>query len=372
MTLMDQHILQRHLAAMEEYDLDALVAVSSDNVAYGAGYSVPSQKLGMRHRQFAVVATRDGRSGMLLTSNEADEARERSSIGELWPHDEFTDDPMKVLAGELRAWGLQRAVIGIEFDALPVERWETLRAELPDVRWRPARDAYSRARMIKTPAEVQHLREAAHIAMAGQISLYPKFAAGMTEHEAYRLLADEMLARGADDVIMIQVAAGARSTYSNPAPGPAPFVAGEAVKVDVFVSKQGYLSDTGRSFVMTESTLRQQDTWRRMNDVMDLIRGAVRPGATTRELWTLFVDEFRNNSLSPAIRFLGHGLGLSLHEEPFIAAHAETVLEPGMVFAVEPVCTDEGNGYHLEDILLVTEHGYENLTPDFSRELVTC
>ena len=369
---MDKNIMQRQLIAMEQYGLDALVAVSTDNVAYGAGYVVPSQALGMRNRQFAVVSTRDGQSAMLLTANELDEAQERSAIGRFLPYQEFGTDPMAVLADELRGRGLDKSVIGIELDALPVARWEELTKRLPDVQWRPAADAFSTARMVKTAAEIEYLRDAARIAMEGQQSLYPTFDAGMTEHEAYRLLSDQMLGRGADKIVMIQVAAGERSIYSNPSPGPTTFKSGEAVKVDVFVTKHGYLSDTGRSVVIGSASQRQKDTWAKMNDVMDLIRNAVRPGVTTREIWDLFVREFEQRSMAPAIRFLGHGLGLSLHEEPFIAEHSDTVLQPGMVFAIEPICVDDGNGYHLEDILLVTDDGYENLTPDFARDLVVC
>lgn len=142
--------------------------------------------------------------------------------------------------------------------------------------------------------------------------------------------------------------------------------------MDVFVTRDGYLSDTGRSVLIDHATQRQLDTWSKMNDVMDLIRDAVRPGVSTNTLWSLFVIEFERRGLAPAIRFLGHGLGLSLHEEPYIAAHTDAVLEPGMVFAIEPICVDAGNGYHLEDILLVTDTGYENLTPRFSRDLVIC
>src|SRR5699024_9011127 len=115
-----------------------------------------------------------------------------------------------------------------------------------------------------------------------------------------------------------------------------------------------------------------RETWRKMNDVMDTIRDAVEPGITTQDLWNTFVREFDERGLQPAIGFLGHGLGLSLHEEPFINAHNATELQPGMVIAIEPIRIDEGNGYHLEDILLVTQNGYENLTPDYSRELVVC
>lgn len=369
---MDPNIMQRHQVAMEQHGLDAMVAVSTDNVAYGAGYIVPSQALGIRNRKFAVVSTNSGESAMLLTSNEVDEARERSSITDLRPYDEFSDEPMTVLADALRQKGLSDAVIGVELDAFPADQWEALQKALPDARWRPAAPAFSTARMIKTPKEIEHLRKAASIAMAGQLEAHRSFRAGMTEHEAYRLLNEQMLSRGADSVVMIQVAAGERSLYSNPAPGNTPFENGKAVKIDVFVTSQGYLSDTGRSVVIGNSSARQRDVWAKMNDVMSLILDSVRPGVTTRELWDLFVREFERRSLQPAMRFLGHGLGLSLHEEPFVAAHTDTVLEPGMVFAIEPVCADDGNGYHLEDILLVTEDGHENLTPDFPRDLVVC
>ena len=75
--------------------------------------------------------------------------------------------------------------------------------------------------------------------------------------------------------------------------------------------------------------------------------------------------------MAPAMRFLGHGLGLSLHEEPFIAAHTDTPLEAGMVFAIEPVYkTDDGMGFHLEDNLIVTATGVENMTARFGPDLI--
>jgi Xaa-Pro dipeptidase len=369
---MDKDILARLQLAMNEFGLDALVAHSPDNVAYGAGYLVPSQSLGMRNRQFVTVFTADGRSAMLLTTNEVDEAKDRSAITQLYPYDEFTDDPMAVLAGMLRDLEVHTGVIGIELDAFPADRWEELRRLVPRGQWRPAAAAFARARMVKTPREIALLRESANIAVRAQREVYDALGPGVTERDAYRMVANRALALGADDLVMIQVAAGERSIYSNPSPGDIQFVAGEPVKFDVFVTKQGYLSDTGRSIVIGSASEDQRRTWGRMHEVFDLIKDAVRPGVSTRELWDLFVQEFAARSMRPAIRFLGHGLGLSLHEEPFIAAHSDTVLEPGMVFAVEPVFVDGRNGYHLEDILLVTKDGHENLTPEFDRELVVC
>jgi len=71
--------------------------------------------------------------------------------------------------------------------------------------------------------------------------------------------------------------------------------------------------------------------------------------------------------MAPAIRFLGHGL----HEEPFIAAHTDMPLEAGMVFAIEPVYkTDDGMGFHLEDNLIVTPTGLEDMAARFGPDLI--
>jgi Xaa-Pro dipeptidase len=108
-----------------------------------------------------------------------------------------------------------------------------------------------------------------------------------------------------------------------------------------------------------------------MQDTLAAIHGAIRPRGTTRQLWDVFVETFRKYDMAPVIRFLGHGLGLSLHEEPFIAAHTDMVLEPGMVFAIEPVYkTSDGAGYHLEDNVIVTKTGVENMTSRLGRELI--
>ena len=71
---MDKHILARLKEAMKRFGLDAMVAYSMENVAYGIGYIIPSQALNLRARQFAVAVNRDGKATLLLTSNELPEA----------------------------------------------------------------------------------------------------------------------------------------------------------------------------------------------------------------------------------------------------------------------------------------------------------
>lgn len=224
--------------------------------------------------------------------------------------------------------------------------------------------------MVKSEREQALLRRAALIADRAQLEAHDEIREGMSEATLYRMLTDRVLANGADGVLMIQVAAGERTSFSNPTPSERTVRRGEVVKIDVFVSLAGYLSDTGRAVVIGSSTQRQRDIWAKLQETLDAIEARIRPGATTRDLWQEFTGRFARAQMRPAIRFLGHGLGLSLHEEPFIAAHTDTVLEPGMVFALEPIYQDGDVAYHIEDNVLVTPSGVENLTTLLPRQLI--
>lgn len=368
---MDEDIRARQRAAMARTHLDALVAYSKENVAYGAGYTVPSQSLNIRNRQFAVACNRDGLAAMLLTANELPEAKTRSTIQDLRPYDEFADDPMVVLAGILRDLGVATGKIGLEMDAIPADRWERLKRLLPQAAWEPGAEAFHYARMVKTPGELDRLRKAARVADAAQAEAHAQVREGMTEQDLYRCIVDRALAHGAEGILMVQVAAGERSSYSNPTPSDRRFKRGDVVKIDVFVTVGGYLSDTGRAIVIGEANPRQREIWARIQETLAAIHATIRPGARTLDLWRVFVDAFRKHGMAPAMRFLGHGLGLSLHEEPFIAAHTDTALEAGMVFAIEPVYkAEDGIGYHLEDNVIVTPTGVENMTSRFGPDLI--
>jgi Xaa-Pro dipeptidase len=367
---LEAELKQRLVAAMAHHELDGLVAFGQENVAYCAGYTVPSQALNLRDRQFAVAVNRDGEAAMLLTSNEAAEAESRSTLDRLRPYDEFADDPMSVLAAAMEELGILGGRVGFEFEALATRQWLKLERHIGATVWEDGTDAFKHARMVKTSREIDAMRRACRIADNAQRDVHEVVRVGMSEREVYRLLVDRALAQGADDVVFIQVAAGERSTLSNPSPGDTKLERGAAVKVDVFVSEGGYMSDTGRSFVVGEAPREYVETWSRMQDALLAVEDAVRPGATTRDLWDVFVRSFAQNGMEPIIRFLGHGLGLSLHEEPFIAAHTSTVLQPGMVFAIEPVYRLGPAGFHLEDNVLVTENGVENLTNAFGRDLI--
>ncbi len=350
--------------------LDAIVGYSMENVAYGLGYTIPSQALNNRDRQFALAVSRDGAAALLLTANEQEEARIRGEIDDLRPYEELTDDPMEVLAGALRDLGGERQRIGIELDVFPVQRFERLREFLPDATFVPARAAFSTRGESRLPARSRSSGRAARIADVAQAGAHAEIQVGMTERDVYRLVVDHALREGADDVLLVQVAASERSALSNPVPTGRELRRGDLLKIDVFVSVGGYLSDTGRWIVVGEATDHHHEVFGRMQDTMDRIHDAIRPGVQAGSVWEVFVERFAHYGMKPAIRFLGHGLGLSLHEDPFVAPNISDRLEPGMVLAVEPIFREGEIGYHFEDNLLVTADGVENLTGRLGREVL--
>jgi Metallopeptidase family M24/DDE superfamily endonuclease len=94
-----------------------------------------------------------------------------------------------------------------------------------------------------------------------------------------------------------------------------------------------------------------------------LLLDRIKPGADRRAIYDAFIGKFGELGL-PAIDFVGHGIGLHLHEKPYLGRYSEGVLEEGMVLAIEPLVYGRGMGFGLQnkDMLVVTAGGCELLS----------
>ena len=134
----------------------------------------------------------------------------------------------------------------------------------------------------------------------------------------------------------------------------------------------GYFSDTTRTVVVGEAPAGFEEVYRLVQEAQDAAVRTVRPGVTAQD-----VDRAARRIIDTAgygERFFhrtGHGIGLEVHEPPYIIEGNETVLTPGMTFSVEPGVYLEGRfGVRIEDIVAVTADGVERLNRS-SRELQT-
>ncbi len=164
--------------------------------------------------------------------------------------------------------------------------------------------------------------------------------------------------------------------------GSGPLVAGEPIVVDVFPrSKETrFYGDMTRTFVKGEPDDRAREWYDLTREAFEAALDAVEAGATGADVHAAACDVYEDAG-QPTLRsdpeaetgFIhstGHGVGLEIHEEPGLNEHADDPLQAGQVVTVEPGLYDpEVGGIRIEDLVVVTEHGYENLT-DYPVEFV--
>ncbi len=355
-------VIERQRAAMDGGGLDALVAVSPENFAYTTGFVVPSQPL-MRWRHNAVVVTRRGETALLAVDMEASTVRSRAPGVETRVWGEFTDQPMDVLAGLLRDLGVAEGRIGLEMDYLPARDFERLRAALPRAAWAGAEGLYARLRQRKTADEIALLRRLSRLADESIAEAFASVRAGMTELDLAGALTRGIYARGAEYFKLMIVATGERSEFPNVGPTDRVLRRGDLCRVEIFPIIGGYHAGVCRTAVVQEAPPRAREIWRTLTECKRIVLDRIRPGASTRAVYEAFLAKFGELGLPP-ISFVGHGIGLHLHEEPYLGKYADSPLEEDMVLGIEPLVYGAGLGFGLQnkDMVAVTARGAELLS----------
>jgi Xaa-Pro dipeptidase len=242
----------------------------------------------------------------------------------------------------------------------------------PGLRLTPADDALAELRVCKDAAELEQIREAARITEAALEATIPQTRVGITERALAALLMIEILRAGGEGAAFPPiVVAGPNAALPHAAPSDRPIAPGETIVIDCGASVGGYAADITRTFALGElepELFRVYETVRAANGAG---RAEAKPGMPAE-----MVDQATRAFIDGAgygprfIHRTGHGLGLEVHEPPYIVAGNTRHLEPGMVFTVEPGVYLPGvGGVRIEDDVVVTHGGAESLT-SFPRELL--
>lgn len=223
-----------------------------------------------------------------------------------------------------------------------------------------ATDVIDAVRAVKTPEEVEQLAEAARRIDAVHARMGEFLRVGRTEREAGELITAAIEAEGLTHAEFVIVGSGPNGADPHHGVSDRVIEAGDVVVVDIGGPlPSGYHSDCTRTYAMGEPPADVAEAYAALEEAQRLAREAVRPGVAIGE-----VDAAARESLAAAglgelfIHRTGHGIGLGLHEPPFVAPGATTVLEEGMTFSVEPGVYVPGHwGARLEDIVAVTADG---------------
>ena len=272
--------------------------------------------------------------------------------------------------------GLLESRIGLEQDFVSQRAYALLRDKLPDVTFADGAKVLRDLRVVKTPAEIEHLRTATWLAEQGILGATTNVREG-TRHGDIRLqfqLGAVNAVQKRPDITGFQGAgAGVRV-------GPNPWVStpdavvqvGDLIMFDCGATVNSYHSDIGRTFAYGRATEAQKRIQAALAQAHQAACEALKPGnrfcdvfeAGTKAMHAQGFETYRRGHL-------GHSVGLYVLEElPTISANETRVLEPDMVLALElPWYIDGIGGFQCEDIVRITGNGYENFNA-LSHELV--
>jgi len=276
---------------------------------------------------------------------------------------EFEFDAMDVLADLLRMHGLEESRIGIEMDYLPAGDFTALVDLLPQAGLVPVQRLLSRLREIKTPAEIEILRRLSRIADRSIIEAYHAVGVGSTEMDIAAALTRGVYEQGAEYFKLMIVATGERSVFPNVGPTDRALAKGDVCRVEIFPMIAGYHAGVCRTAAIGAAPPQADRIWANLTACKHLLLDAVKPGASTRKIYELYRQKLAELDLPP-ISFVGHGIGLHLHEDPYLGPTEDQPLEAGMVLGIEPLVYETGFGFGMQnkDMLLVTPGGCEILS----------
>jgi Xaa-Pro aminopeptidase len=262
--------------------------------------------------------------------------------------------------------------LGFEDEFLSVKRYNKWRNFFDNIQLEGSSEVLTDARVIKTEWEIKQMKKAAKLGIIGFNTIYEECEAGMTEKELAARAEFAMRKAGSEgtsfDTI---VASGENSAYPHANTSDKTVKKGDLIIVDIGARFNGYCSDMTRTFIFGDKNEKNFDKKARLvnlvNDGQKKALDEINAGRGGSEMDTLVRDYFKATHEEWGERFihsLGHGVGLEIHEEPYLSQKSETVLKRGMCVTVEPGLYVPGfGGARTEDLVVIKEKGYENLTP---------
>ncbi|MFC2077492.1 M24 family metallopeptidase [Candidatus Bipolaricaulota bacterium] len=389
--------LERTRQRMEQERVDALVLWDKSNVRYYTGFhSIHWHALSIQPAVLIVPIDRDP----LLIVPEffrgvAEGLTHVADIrGQDDPHctEKIRELPVDVATAVI-ALGHGRGRIGIEAGRLggmtvprPINDIDRFRAGLPEATLVEATDLIWSVRMIKSRLEVDAVAQATQAVVEALGRLVAEFRMGMTERDVGILL-QEVLVRHAHEIDALNVRCAERRY---PMPDTPPFYenvsieAGDRMVIEPLPMVKGYCGSCCRTFQVGPLSSEAERSVRIIERSQTAAIDAIGPGVSTAELIGVVEKVFEEEGSPIEIEMIGHGMGLTGHEPPMLTAREPTVLEEGMVLAVEIwkydvagfaygdslQSTKNLGPFGNEDLVVVTADGCERL-PAFRKDVLS-
>lgn len=356
---------------MSQQGIDALMISGEDNFQYFAGTS-SSLALHASLTRPSIFILPINREPIIVTQR-----RRHLTLGsyvtDIRDYFEVLSFPHDILLDALKEITSNQGRIGVELGhetrmGIPVGAYLDLVTALSGVQFVDASNILAKLRMVKSQEELAYIRRAVDVTGRARQRLFDLVRPGMTERDVTRLMRQLILEEGGDNtsfVILQLDLPGAANQFNYDRP----LEKGTVLAIDTGATVGMYTTDYARMAVLGPATGRQKDLHRKVLEINQKMMNALRPGVKCSEIYRICVkaiEDFDLEILGPPAgrldRRMGHGQGLLITEPPSIAAKDETMLEQGMVICTEPGIRLGDLHFLWEDVHVITENGYEQLT----------
>lgn len=347
---------RRALAELFTADADAYLATTLVNVRYLTGFTGSNA---------AVLVTPDGAAVLATDGRYVTQATHECPGVDILTTRRLGPD----LLGRAATLGHRR--VAIERHAVTVTAYDVLRDAAADtVALVDGGEAVERLRAVKDDGEIDLLTRACAITDDVFAAVLPSLRPGVTERDIGWRLREEMHRRDAEPAFDSIVAFGDHSAIPHHRPTDRELAAGDLVKMDFGACVGGYHADMTRTVCCGRAAEWQRELHDLVATIQRAARADVRPGAVPVELDTTTRERIEAAGHEPA-HGLGHGVGLEIHESPFLVPGSTAArLVDRVAVTVEPGIYLPGRGgVRIEDTVLVSADGAEPLTTS-PRELI--
>ena len=355
--------IERTRAEMVKHDLPLLLIHGQEAICWLSGFYTPSH-----FTYHALALPADGAPKLVIRFVEAEVCEEMSWIEDPFLHYDG-EDPLQATRRAVEALGLATERIGIEHASwfLTLERFEALRKALPDAAFVKEPGIIDRLRAVKSPRELDALREAGRIAVAGMQAAIDAVRAGASEREIAAEMAAAQIRAGCDMPIAAVLNTGPRTVQMHGPWTDRTMAEGDLFYFELSGIRHNYWARMLRTGVFGEPSAEQQRIAATMIAAQDAAIRLLRSGTDAREVDAACREPMIAAGIRPRETYVNRtGYGMGLNFRPSAAEmtwdftpRSDFRLQAGMVFHM--ILTGKGIGN--SDTLIVTEGEPENITP---------
>ena len=379
--------IDRAKKLMKKHGLDALLLFCHQNVNYFTGWRDTWFYSFLR----GAVIPREGEPAMIAPGLVYHPILQFTYVEDvvLWEEANPAINPVKVVIDKLTKMGLGSKTIGLELGVGMYMTGATLaevtgiREGLPKAKFVDASPMIWEQRRVKTSWEIEIYRKLCKIVMKGYLRGLNFCRAGVTVRDIQTEIWKSFLEDGLADspmkgqVIMRYHSRGERTPAGCYRATDHVMKEGDMLMLDGGPALKGYETDVQRQACIGEPTKMVKELHELVRVGFNALEQILRPGIPIKETFLVPAEAMRKHKprLQFPWKFMGHSVGLQIHEFPWLIGEEETITEPGMIFCVEIPGYDipewREMGSFPEDMYLITEEGFENLTvaPEFPREI---